>query len=123
MTETTPEVRVAELEARLAEMEQRTTQRLVQSELKSHALRAGLIDLDALKIIDANTLKLDEDGNLADAAKLIADLRRTKPYLFGAANSSTPQSAPPTTQPEAKKATQMTHAEWQAARAELLRRR
>lgn len=123
MTETTPEARVAELEARLADMEQRTTQRLVQSELKTHALRAGLIDLDALKLLDATSLKLDEHGNLPEAARLMTDLRRAKPYLFAAANTSTPQATPPTSQPEVKKATQMTHAEWQTARAELLRRR
>lgn len=118
-----PDTRIAELEARLADMEARTTQRLVHSELKSHALRAGLIDLDALKLIDTTTLQLDDRGELADAARLMTDLKRTKPYLFGAANTSTASAAPPTTPPVAKRAMQMTHAEWQTARAELLRRR
>ncbi len=123
MSEETPDPKVVELEARLVEMETRTTQRLVQSELKSHALRAGLIDLDALKLIDNGTLKLDAEGNLENASKLMTDLKRAKPYLFGSASSSTPAAAPPTTPPVAKRATQMTHAEWQSARTELLKRR
>lgn len=118
-----PELRIVELESRLADMEARTNQRLIHSELKSQALRAGIVDLDALKLIETDGLEIDESGNLAGAAKLIADLKRNKPYLFGPANTSTPLSPPPTAPPSVKRATQMTHAEWQSARSELLRRR
>lgn len=123
MTDETPNPRIVELEDRLAEMETRTTQRLVQGELKSHALRAGLIDLDALKLLDVASLKLDDMGNLQDASGIMADLKRNKPYLFPTLNTSYPAAAPPTTTPFVKKATEMTHTEWQAARSEILKRR
>lgn len=123
MSDDTPDLKIAELEARLVEMEARATQRLVQSELRSLALRAGLIDVDALKLIDPASLKLDDEGNLENASKLMSEFKRNKPYLFGGSNSSTTAVLPPTTPPAAKRATQMTHDEWQAARAELIRRR
>jgi hypothetical protein len=57
------------------------------------------------------------------AAQLLAQLKRAKPWLFGAASSSNPAS-PPAAQPMRQKlAGEMTTAEWRAARADLVRRR
>ena len=104
---------------RIADLERR----LVQAELKSHALGAGIVDLDGLKLIDPAKIKLSSTGQLENAEHLMMELRRNKPWLFHAANSSTTAAAPPTTPPVAKSAKTMTHPEWQAARAELLKRR
>lgn len=123
MTDDTTHPKVAELEARLADMEARTTQRLLQSELKSHAMRAGMIDLDALKLIDTSDLALADNGDLEGAERIMHNLKRAKPYLFAAANTSTPAATPPSATPVARRATDMSHAEWQSARAELLKRR
>jgi hypothetical protein len=128
MSETTtatpaPADRIAELEARLAEFETQATQRLVQADLKTHAIRAGMIDLDGLKLLDSSKLKLDPKGEVENAATIMAELKRNKPYLFQPATTSSTSPTPPTTQPTAKRATEMTHAEWQSARAALLKHR
>ena len=116
------EDRAAELERRLAELEAATATRLIRAELKAEAVRAGMVDLDGLKLIDIAHLKLDDDGNVAGAAELMRQLRRAKPWLFGGASTSSAASAPPTTPPRPKLATEMTDSEWQSARTELLKR-
>ncbi len=115
--------RVLELERRLADLEATTAARLLQSELKAHATKAGMIDLDGLKLVETSGLKLNEKGEVDGATRLMADLRRAKPWLFQGASSSSAAVVPPASQPSAKRATEMSHAEWQAARNELLKRR
>jgi hypothetical protein len=119
----TLEERAAQLERRLAEMEASTTQRLIRAELKAEAVRARMVDLDGLKLVDMAGLTLSEQGDVTGASGLMAQLRRSKPWLFGAASSSSAAPAPPAQPPAARQATAMSHAEWQAARAELLKRR
>lgn len=119
----TPGDRIAELEARLAEMEAQTTKRLIQSDLKTHALRAGMIDLDGLRMLDTRPLKLDSKGEVEGVAAIMAELKRSKPYLFQPATTTSLSSAPPYAPPAEKRATAMTHDEWQTARAALLKRR
>lgn len=116
------EDRATELERRLVELEAATTARLIRAELKAEAVRAGMVDLDGLKLIDITNLKLDQDGNVGGATELMRQMRRAKPWLFGGASTSSTSSAPPTTPPRPKLATEMTDGEWQAARAELLKR-
>jgi hypothetical protein len=112
----------AALEQRLAALEAQLRERLVRAELKAHAVRAGMVDLDGLKLADTSGLTLDERGEVVGAEALMASLRRAKPWLFGAASTSSAASAPPAQPPRAKLATEMTDAEWQASKAELLRR-
>jgi hypothetical protein len=119
----TLEERAAQLERRLAEMEASTTQRLIRAELKAEAVRAGMVDLDGLKLVDMAGLTLTEQGDVAGASGVMTQLRRSKPWLFGSASSSSAAAAPPAQPPAPKQATAMSHAEWQAARAELLKRR
>jgi hypothetical protein len=119
---TEAEDRTAELERRLAELETTTTARLIRAELKAEAVRAGMVDLDGLKLIDIANLKLDEEGNVGGAADLMRQMRRAKPWLFGGASTSSTSLAPPTPPLRPKLATEMTNDEWQAARAELLKR-
>jgi hypothetical protein len=116
------EDRAAELERRLAELEAASNARLMRAELKAEAVRAGMIDLDGLKLVDTAGLKFDEDGNLVGGAELMRQMRRAKPWLFGGANTSSTSSAPPKEPPRPKLATEMSYAEWQTARAELLKR-
>ncbi len=98
-------------------------QRLIQSELKAYALRAGIIDLDGLKLMDTSALKLDDKGNLPDPTAALATLKRDKPWLFARANSSQPATAPAPEPPKTRMAREMTHEEWQAARSRLVRGR
>ena len=98
-------------------------QRLVRAELKSHALRAGIIDLDCLKLLDISDMALDEQGELPNASSALAQLKRDKPWVFRHHNSSHPAPPPAPEPPQQKTAKTMTHAEWRAAREELIRQR
>lgn len=115
--------RAAELERRLAELEAQTQARVVAAELKAEAVRAGMIDLDGLKLLDISGLVPGEGGGVPGGAALIAQLRRAKPWLFGAGSSSSSAAVPPANPPRARLATEMSVEEWRAARGELLRRR
>jgi hypothetical protein len=98
-------------------------QRLIQAELKSHALRAGIIDLDCLKLLDASALTLDENGTVPNAAAALANLKRDKPWLFTNPNSSHPAPPPAPEPPKTRMAKDMTVREWQIARDRLIRGR
>jgi hypothetical protein len=95
---------------------------LLHSELKAEAIRAGMVDLDGVKLIDMAGVKVTEAGELVDGAKVMSALRAAKPWLFGRSSSSVAQ-APRAEAPKAKTAMDMSVDEWRAARAELLRRR
>src|SRR5271156_4713042 len=99
--------RAADLERRLAELEASTTARLIRAELKAVAVRAGMIDLDGLKLLDFENLKLDNDGNVKGAAEVMRELRRAKPWLFGGASTSSSSSPPPVQPSRPKLATEM----------------
>ena len=114
--------RAADLERRLDELEASTTARLIRAELKAVAVRAGMIDLDGLKLIDVADLKLDAEGNVKAAGEVMRELRRAKPWLFGGASTSSSSSPPPAQPPRPKLATEMSYDEWQAARTDMLRR-
>ena len=96
--------------------------RLVQAELRTEAVRAGMVDLDGVKLIEMSSVKLKEDGALADGAGVMTALRVAKPWLFGRSSSSS-ATAPKAEPPREKKAMDMSVDEWRLARAELLRRR
>ena len=56
---------------------------LVRAELKAEAVRAGMIDLDGLKLVDPADVRVNEAGEIEGAAMLMQKLRRAKPWLFG----------------------------------------
>lgn len=115
--------RAEALEQRLAETEQEARSRIVRAELKVEAVRAGILDLDGLKLLDLNEVQVTPSGDLANGAELIAQLKRTKPWLFRAPSSSSGANAPPAQPPRLKFATEMTDEEYRAARAALLKHR
>ena len=117
------EARAAELQARLQELEKTTDARVIRSELKAEAIRAGMVDLDGLKLMETGGLTLDAKGEVAGASELMRELKRNKPWLFGGASSSSTARAPAAQPPRPKLANEMSVEEWQAARAELVRRR
>jgi hypothetical protein len=108
-------------EHRLAELEQETSARVLRAELKVEAVRAGIVDLDGLKLFDLKGVELTSEGELANSAELMAQLKRAKPWLFGASSSSSPASPPPAQPPRQKLATDMTDDEYRAARAAILK--
>lgn len=114
----TSELQIAEL-AQVAALRGK----LVQAELRTAAARAGMIDLDGVKLVDTAGLVLNEAGELPDGPEIMTRLRHDKPWLFGRSSSSSPALAPRATPPKAKTAMEMSVEEWRVARAELLRRR
>ena len=111
------------LELQLATTQTDTEARLVRAELKVEAIRAGMVDLDGLKLVDLSDLKLTKSGELENASTIMSRLRQTKPWLFSTSSSSSPASPPPAQPPRKKLATEMTDTEYRAARADLVKRR
>ncbi len=121
----------AEAERKLAAVEAaaRTgNERLMRAGLKAHAIAAGIVDPDVLKLLDLKDtgLRLDEAGDVVGAKEAIDALKAAKPWAFkqtaadkGSSSSTAPSpGAPPAT---GKRALDMTDAEWRAERARLIR--
>ena len=68
--------------------------RLVVANLRTEAVRAGMVDLDGLKLIDLSAVRLGNDDKVIGGRKLMDDLRRNKPWLFGVTSSSSAAVAP-----------------------------
>jgi hypothetical protein len=118
------QVRAEIAEAALLNLQAKSEARLIRSELKAEAVRAGMVDLDGLKLLDATEVWLNDKGEVADAAAILAKLKRAKPWLFGNITSSSASANPPRPEPpRIRHANELSHEEWQAARAALLRRR
>jgi hypothetical protein len=115
--------RAEQAERDLAEAVRAAEQRLIRAELKTEALRAGMVDLDGIKLVETDSLALDAHGEIKGATALMHQLRQAKPWLFGGTSSSSGARAPNAQPPQTRQATEMTHDEWRSARADLLRRR
>jgi hypothetical protein len=110
------------LERRLVENERESRARIARAELKVEAVRAGIVDLDGLKLLDTEKVTFTPDGELANASDLVAQLKRAKPWLFGSTSSSSSQASPPPVQPPRQKfATEMSDDEYRIARAAFLK--
>ena len=85
----------AEAEQAIASARAEAETRIKHAELRAHAIKAGIVDLDALKLLDASALKMNEAGEVEGADALIDAAKKAKPYLFGAVNTSNPDSYQP----------------------------
>lgn len=109
-----------EAKAKIAQASTAAEQRIVRAELKAAAIKAGMIDLDGLKLADLSSVKLAEDGSVDGADALMESLKTSKPYLFGTPNSTTNPAPKPGPKPaEVKKATDMSGDEYAKAKAAL----
>jgi hypothetical protein len=111
-----------EAEARIAEHTSKTDQRIIRAELKAVAIKAGIVDLDGLKLVDLKDVKLNAEGEVEGADALIEALKTAKPYLFGAPGSSSTHTPPDKDPPATKKASEMTSAEYAEARKAAMKR-
>lgn len=107
---------------RLTASEAAALDRVLRAELKTLAVKEGMVDLDGLKILDLSGVTLDKDGKLVGADALMEAAKKSKPYLFGAvASSSGTAKVPGATPPVAKSAKDMTAEEYATAKAELIK--
>jgi hypothetical protein len=90
--------------------------RLVVANLRTEAVRAGMIDLDGLKLIDLSAVRLGNDDRVIGGRKLMDDLRRNKPWLFGVTSSSSVAMAPVAQPVRQKTVLEMNDEEYAAAR-------
>lgn len=115
---TAAEQAASDADAKIAEASTAADQRIVRAEMKAAALKAGMVDLDGLKLADLSKVKLNADGEVEGADELMTELKKAKPYLFGTPSTSHTGTTPPSkVPPEAKLAKDMTDAEYKAARA------
>jgi len=100
---------------RIDELQKTNNERLIRAELKAQAALAGMIDMDGLKLADLSKVTLDDNGDVQGAPELIKALKETKPYLFKevVSTSANPDMPKPGAQ-EAKKAKDMSEAEYKA---------
>ena len=86
-------------EAEKTEATKKAQERSVNADLKVAAKDAGAVDAaDVLALLDRSKIKLDEAGEITNAAELMADLKKAKPHLFGAASTSSTAPKPPPSQ-------------------------
>lgn len=115
------EARADALRRELDELRSAAQAKQIRAELKLEAVRAGIVDLDCLRLLELGDARLDENGEVENAAALVAQFRRAKPWLFGSGSSSSVASAPPVQPLRHKSATDMTDEEYRTARAALLK--
>lgn len=107
-------------DAKIKEVSTAADQRIIRAEMKAAALKAGMVDLDGLKLADLSKVKLGENGEVEGAEAIMEEMKKAKPYLFGQPSTSNPQNPPPNNPPAAKKVSEMTPEEYAAAKAKLL---
>lgn len=89
------EAKVAEANAKASETLTKAQQKAVNADLRIAAREAGAVDVaDALALLDRSKVKMNDDGDVSNAAELLAELKTAKPYLFGDAKTSSTQTAP-----------------------------
>lgn len=113
--------RCEHLEREMVQVKQKAESGIVKAHLQAEASRAGMIDLDGLKMLDTSRVTIGEDGEVQGAAALMEKVRKEKPWLFGKPSTSAPGGAPPSQPPRQKLATEMTDAEYRTARETILR--
>lgn len=114
--------RAAALEQQVQSLAQQARDTQLMAELKAEALRAGMVDLDGLKLLDTTGLTVTDQGEVHGATTLMERFRRDKPWLFAAPSSAAAAAPPPAQPPQTKRATEMTAEEYRAARAAITRR-
>lgn len=89
------EKKAQEAASKAQDIERRARERSIRTELKAHALRLEMNDpADALRYISEDQIEFDKDGDIINAADLMAELKTSKHYLFGGSTSSSTASPP-----------------------------
>ncbi len=101
--------------------------RVQEAELKTQAIRSGIVDLDGLRLANREGLSLSETGEVLGAEAVVASLRQQKPYLFAADRTGTAtgttaqlQRPPSPAQPSVVDARSLSREAWHAERDRLI---
>lgn len=109
-----------EADAKIKEASTAAEQRIIRAELKAAALKAGMVDLDGLKLADLSSVKLNEQGEVEGAEALMEAMKKAKPYLFQSTSSTSntePKPKPQDSKPaDARK---LTKEEYEAEKKKL----
>ena len=81
--------------AKAEEATKAANDRILRAELKAAAIKAGMVDLDGLKLADLSSVKLNDAGEVEGAEALMEQLKKDKPYLFGNTGTTTHTGDPP----------------------------
>lgn len=112
---------INEATEKLTAAEKAANDRIIRAELKAEALKAGMIDLDGLKLADLSKVTLDDKGEVVGAEEMMNALKEAKPYLFGKGNTSSTENPPTPEKQQSKRATEMSAEEYAAAKAKLMK--
>ena len=105
---------------RIATATKAADERIIRAELKASAMKAGMVDLDGLKLADLTKVKLNEAGEVEGADTLMEELKKAKPYLFGTPGTTSSTTAAPKPATGAPvKATEMSKEQYDKARADI----
>ncbi len=87
---------VAEWQQKHADTTRAMQERIVGYEIQLQASRLNIIDPDAaVKLLDWSHLEYDEDGVPTNAAQVLADLVKAKPYLVAASQAASASGGMP----------------------------
>ena len=113
-------IAITEAEKKVADATKLADDRIIRAELKASALKAGMIDLDGLKMADLSKVKLDANGEIEGADALMVDLKKAKPFLFGSGTTTSSTTAPPKPgDGKPRQATDLSDDEYKKARADI----
>jgi hypothetical protein len=112
--------KLTEAEQAAADKAAKAKARSMMADLKVAAKDAGMVDLDGLKLLSTDDLKVSDEGDVENAVEVLAKLKEAKPYLFGNQQNTSNPNPPPKPQPTGdKKGMEMTAEEWAAKSREL----
>jgi len=104
--------KVSEAETKAAAATESARLRSIRADLRVAARDAGMSKLDLyLKLIDMADVHVDANGDVTNAADLMAAMKKANPEMFGKDSSSNPTPAPKPADGTVKKAGDMTPAE------------
>lgn len=83
------------LTTRETEIRRAADRRVMTAELRVLAREAGMVDLDALALLDTSKLKLDDKGELVGGKEAMDAFKQAKPHLFAAPQGSSSTGKPP----------------------------
>lgn len=92
----------------------------LQHRFESEAQKLGVVDADAaFKLADLSGVEIDDNGKVSGIEAALADLKKTRKYLFGSPSQpvgnsgGNPSAGPPSTKPSEKQIQAMSSEEFQ----------